>query len=215
MTHNCCSLLRSLCSFVIRACIHFSNWYERWWAAWTCMWAYEFFFFPFFLSLCWWFWKRNSACALMFRVKLLKATKVVAFVRAVCVTKKSKWRTIPINDEMKRFWSEMENEKCRERMIDEDETSQKQEREREWERDTKEREEAFQATSSCITVLTLLLYSSASCGTGKCSWRLSPPAWMAAGSGVEPKGWSEQPPRPPTTTHTDSEGGGSKHTAGG
>lgn len=56
----------------------------------------------------------------------------------------------------------MENEKCRERMIDEDETSKKvKERER--------RVEAFQATSTCIIVLTLLLYGSASCGTGKCS----------------------------------------------
>lgn len=50
------------------------------------------------------------------------------------MTKKSKSRTIPINDEMKRFWSEMENEKCRERMIDEDETSEKaRERERDGE----------------------------------------------------------------------------------
>lgn len=71
----------------------------------------------------------------------------------------------------------------RERMIDEDKTRGR-------------------ATSSCVIVLTPLLYGSTSCETGKCSWRLSPPAWRAAGSGAAPEAWSEPLPRPPRHTHT-------------
>lgn len=153
MTHNCCSLLHSQCSFVIQAYIHFPNKHGGdGQHTHACGRVFGFFANGF---------EQSSECALMFRPKILKATKVASFVRTVCVTKKSKSETIPINDEMKRLRSEMENEKCRERMTDEDETSTLKEREG--------RVEAFQATSSCVIVLTLLLYSSASCGTGKCS----------------------------------------------
>lgn len=78
-------------------------------------------------------------------------------------------------------------------MIDEDETRLKSKK-----GGRKEGGDASQATSSCIIVLTLRLYGSTSCETGKRSWRLSPPVGTAAGSEAEPEGWSELFPRQPT-----------------
>ena len=84
-----------------------------------------------------------------------------------------------------------ENEKCREGMIDEDETRLKSKRE------GGKRGEMLHKLRAII-VLTLLLYGSVSCETGKRSWLLSPPVGRAAGSEAEPEGWSELFPRQPT-----------------